>query len=102
MNCKTGENLDGQQECGGQCETEQRHAQVSSMLELEWRAQERLAIAELVDQAHHLIQEIIRGELGVDVLPTASSQLAKASQLLNWPLPFDPDSHAGAVNILPG
>lgn len=96
MNCKTGENLDGLRECSGRCETEQRHAQTSSALalELEWRDQERLAIAELVDQAHHLIQEIIRGEHGVDVLPAASSHLAKASQLLNWPLPFDPASHA--------
>ena len=100
MNCKTGENLDGLRECGGQCATEQRHAQTSSVLELEleWRAQERLAIAELVDQAHHLIQEIIRGEHGLDVLPVAGSQLAKASQLLNWPLPFAPDSQAAAVN----
>lgn len=100
MNCKTGEKLDGLRACGGQRETEQRHAQASSVLELEleWRAQERLAIAELVDQAHHLIQEVIRGEHGVDVLPVAGSQLAKASQLLNWPLPFDPASHAGAVN----
>ncbi|MNZ76640.1 hypothetical protein D3C78_951540 [compost metagenome] len=92
MNCKTSGNLDGLHECSGQCETEQRHAEASSALalELEWRDQERLAIAELVDQAHHLIQEIIRGEHAVDVLPTAASQLAQASQLLNWPLPFDP------------
>lgn len=88
MNCKTSGNLDGP------CETEQRHARSRSVLELEleWRAQERIAIAELVDQAHHLIQEIIGGEHGVDVLPMASSQLAKASQLLNWPLPFAPES----------
>jgi hypothetical protein len=92
MNCKTSGNLDGLHECSGQCGNEQRHASSRSVheLELEWRAQERIAIAELVDQAHHLIQEIIRGEHAVDVLPTAASQLAQASQLLNWPLPFDP------------
>ena len=96
MNCKISGNLDSLRGCGGQCDAEQRYAQASSTLELEleWREQERLAIAELVDQAHHLIQEIIRGELGVDALPAASSHLAKASQLLNWPLPFDPASHA--------
>lgn len=96
MNCKISGNLDTPRDCAGPCDAERRYAQASSALELEleWRDQERLAIAELVDQAHHLIQEIIRGEHGVDVLPTASSHLAKASQLLNWPLPFDPASHA--------
>ncbi|CAD5378002.1 conserved hypothetical protein [Pseudomonas sp. OF001] len=96
MNCKTSGTPDGQPECCGHCDSEQREAPDGRMLqmELEWRAQERIAIAELVDQAHHLIQEIIRGEHGIDVLPAASSQLAKASQLLNWPMPFDPARHA--------
>lgn len=96
MNCNISGNLGTARECGGQCDCERSYALASSALEMEreWRDQERLAIAELVDQAHHLIQEIIRGEHGVEVLPTAASQLAKASQLLNWPRPFAPTSHA--------
>ncbi len=92
MNCKTSGTPDGQHECCGQCDGERHEAPDGRMLqmELEWRAQERIAIAELVDQAHHLVEEVIRGERGADVLPAASSQLAKASQLLNWPTPFDP------------
>ncbi|MCQ4347612.1 hypothetical protein NGA35_09340 [Pseudomonas stutzeri] len=92
MNCKTDGNLDDLHECCGQCDGERPPitADRALQMELEWRAQERIAIAELVDQAHHLIGEVIRGEHGPEVLAAASSQLAKASQLLNWPTPFDP------------
>lgn len=92
MNCKINENLGGAQECCGQCDAEQHQAPGSHALEREWRDQERLAIAELVDQAHHLIQEVINAAHGPEVLPTASGLLAQASQLLNWPRPFDPAS----------
>lgn len=97
MNCKISANLGAARECGGQCEGERRYVQASSALEmeLEWRDQERLAIAELVDQAHHLILEVISGARGSEVLPVAGSQLAKASQLLNWPLPFEAAEAAG-------
>jgi 23S rRNA A2030 N6-methylase RlmJ len=92
MNCRISANLGAARECGGQCEGERRYVQASSALEreLEWRDQERLAIAELVDQAHLLLQEVISGERGTEVLALAGSQLARASQLLNWPLPFEP------------
>lgn len=92
MNCKTGGNLGGQQQCCGQCDSQQHGAAAGHTLEmeLEWRAQERIAIAEMVDQAHHLIQEVLGGERGVEVLHSVSGQLARASQLLNWPTPFDP------------
>lgn len=90
MNCKTSGTPDGQRECCGQCDDQQGHTAAGLEMELEWRAQERIAIAELVDQAHHLIREVIGGERGAEALEAAGSQLARASQLLHWPRPFVP------------
>ena len=97
MNCKISVNPDDQHECGGQCGGERSAVPAERALEqeLEWRAQERITIAELVDQAHHLIGEVLGGERGREALEMVSGQLAKASQLLNWPRPFVPASRQG-------
>ncbi|MNG35593.1 hypothetical protein D3C84_1223750 [compost metagenome] len=55
-------------------------------LELEARDQERIAITRLVEQANHLVLEVIRGSQGRDALIEASSQLGKAIDILKWPL----------------
>ena len=95
MNCKTTVNPDDQHECCGQCAGERSPTPAERALELEWRAQERIAIAELVDQAHHLIREVLGGERGSEALEMVSGQLARASQLLNWPQPFVPAGRGG-------
>lgn len=97
MNCKTNVNPDDPRACCGQCGGERSPAPADRALELEleWRAQERIAIAELVDQAHHLIGEVLGGECGSEALEMVSDQLARASQLLNWPRPFVPVQRDG-------